>query len=110
MRSQQEQVFAALGDTTRRQVLEILAQTRTQTPTELAEQLPITRQGISKHLQILEQAGLVASQRVGREIRYSFQPEPLSQPLEWIEAVARQWDQRLQALHRYLLEEESAGE
>lgn len=102
---QADRVFQALADPTRRQLVELLSAAEHSTPTELAGRLPITRQGISKHLEVLETAGLVKSEQVGRQRRYTFTPRPLEEPLVWIESIASRWDRRLERLRRYLLEE-----
>ncbi len=57
--------------------------------------VPITRQGILKHLDILENAGLVSVQQQGREKRYTFTPEPLSDLEQWVHDLSAQWDARL---------------
>ena len=105
--SSTQQVFLALGDPTRRELLERLVHQDGQTATELAAVLPITRQGVSKHLAILAEAGLVTARQQGRDRRYSFAPGPLHLTVDWISALTRQWDQRLQALRQFL-DEESA--
>jgi len=107
MSNSAEPPFAALGDPTRRQILELLARGQAKTPTELADLLPITRQGVSKHLLILEQAGLVQVRQAGREKHYSLNPETLEAGMHWMQAIAAQWDRRLQALQQYLAEDES---
>ena len=71
-------VFAALSDPTRRRVVERLAEGEPLTATELAAELPITRQAVSKHLVALAEAGLVAQERVGRETRYTLSARPMS--------------------------------
>jgi predicted ArsR family transcriptional regulator len=93
-----ERVFSALADTTRRQLLLTLAESSPKTATQLAQEFPITRQGIVKHLNLLAQAGLVQRQTKGREKRYSFTPEPLHSVSERIEAIGAKWDERLQRL------------
>jgi len=93
-----ERVFSALADPTRRQLLLTLAESSPKTATQLAQEFPITRQGIIKHLNLLAQAGLVQAQPIGREKRYSFTPEPLHSVSEWIEAIGVKWDERLQRL------------
>lgn len=108
MKARGTQVFAALADPTRRQLVELLATGKAQTSTELAGALPITRQGVSKHLAVLEGTGLIEGEQIGREKRYRFRPEPLEAPLEWIESVTREWDQRLGKLRAYLLEQDEA--
>jgi DNA-binding transcriptional ArsR family regulator len=92
------QVFSALADPTRRRLLLTLAEGSPKTATQLAQEFPITRQGIIKHLNLLAQAGLVQMQPIGREKRYSFRPEPLHSVSAWIEAIGAKWDERLQRL------------
>ena len=104
-REHEQRVFLALGDPTRRELLQSLAQHDGQTATELAAERPISRQGISKHLGILAEAGLVNVTREGRERRYHFVPGPLNITVDWVSAVTRQWDLRLNALRRFLDEE-----
>jgi DNA-binding transcriptional ArsR family regulator len=98
-------VFAALADPSRRFVLETLAARGSATATELAAELPVTRQAVAKHLAILGEAGLVEAARAGREARYRLTPAPLGEAVEWIERVGTRWDERLAALHRHLSEE-----
>lgn len=97
-------VFAALADPTRRSLIEMLTQEGAQTATQLAEKLPITRQGITKHLGILAEAGLVTIRQRGRDKYYHLTPEPLEEATLWISAIAARWDQRLESL-RDLLDE-----
>jgi DNA-binding transcriptional ArsR family regulator len=91
-------VFSALSDPTRRNVVEALAGRETATATELAAELPVTRQAVSKHLNALGSAGLVESERRGRETHYRLTPEALSDALSWMEQVGAQWERRLAAL------------
>jgi DNA-binding transcriptional ArsR family regulator len=97
-----EAVFEALADATRRQVVRRLAEAGPATATELAGDLPITRQAVAKHLAALAHAGLVSSDRQGRETRYQLTPEPLAAAVSWMASVGSQWDDRLDALQRYL--------
>jgi DNA-binding transcriptional ArsR family regulator len=97
-----DDVFDALADATRRQVLRNLAERGPQTPTELADHLPVTRQAVSKHLDVLGRAGLVTSARAGRETRFTFQPEPLTDAAEWMVDVGGTWDRRLEMLKKRL--------
>jgi DNA-binding transcriptional ArsR family regulator len=97
-----EAVFEALADATRRQVVQRLAEAGPATATELAGDLPVTRQAVAKHLATLAQAGLVTSDRQGRETRYQLTPEPLAAAVSWMASVGSQWDNRLEALQRYL--------
>jgi DNA-binding transcriptional ArsR family regulator len=94
-------VFAALADPSRRRLLETLAR-REATATELAADLPVTRQAVAKHLAALREAGLVDARRAGRETRYRLTPGPLEDALAWIVDVGDAWDSRLDALRRHL--------
>lgn len=95
-------VFAALSDPTRRQLMTLLSQAGGATPTELAAQMPVSRQAVAKHLGSLAGAGLVESSRSGREVRYRLTPEPLSDAVAWMADVGAQWDTRLAALEQAL--------
>jgi len=94
----EQAVFAALADPTRRAVLRSIASGDATTATELAAQLPITRQAVAKHLSQLQQARLVDSERDGRETRFQATPAPLGDAIGWMTAVGTQWDDRLAAL------------
>ena len=95
-------IFDALADGNRRRVVRLLAEQESATATELAQELPVTRQAIAKHLAALESAGLVQSRRAGRETRYRLTPEPLAEAMSWMASVGAQWDERLAALRAYL--------
>ncbi len=95
-------IFTALGDERRREVVELLAVRGSATATELAAELPVTRQAVAKHLASLDDAGLVSMTRSGREARYRLTPEPLADAVGWIERVGARWDARLEALQRHL--------
>jgi DNA-binding transcriptional ArsR family regulator len=98
MRDPVDAVFSALADPSRRFVVETLALRGTATPTELAADLPVTRQAVAKHLAALRSAGLVEASRSGREMRYALTPAPLASAIDWIEQVGTTWDSRLEAL------------
>jgi DNA-binding transcriptional ArsR family regulator len=98
--SQRPDVFAALGDPTRREVLEQVAARGETTATELAAAMPISRQAVAKHLGVLAGAGLVAPRRAGRETRYAPTPEPLGDAIAWMADLGAQWDARLARLQR----------
>jgi predicted ArsR family transcriptional regulator len=85
-----------------------LAENSPKTATQLAREYPITRQGILKHLTILEAAGLVAVHQKGREKRYTLTPEPLGKLEQWIKAIGAKWDERLLRL-KTMIEQEQAG-
>jgi DNA-binding transcriptional ArsR family regulator len=96
-------VFSALSDPSRRRLIESLADRESASLTELAAQLPVTRQAVSKHLAALSAAGLVESSRAGRETRYSLTPQPLDDALAWIERIGGRWDERLARLRDHLV-------
>ena len=95
-------VFGALSDPTRRALLATIAEHPATTATELAAQLPISRQAVLKHLNALTNAGLLDRTRSGREVRYQFTPAPLSDAVDWMTAVGAEWDERLALLRRQL--------
>ena len=84
------QVFGALADPSRRQVIGYLSDRGTATATELTGELPMTRQAVAKHLATLADAGLVESERHGRETRYR------------LTRTGEEWDDRLDALRTHL--------
>ncbi len=93
-----DQVFAALSDPTRRRLFTRLADRGPATATQLAAELPVTRQAVVKHLEALKAAELVTSAREGREVRYTVTPAPLADAVGWIADVGAQWDTRLATL------------
>ena len=93
--------FAALADPSRRRMLGLLGGGGA-TATELARELPISRQAVTKHLSQLAAAGLVASRREGRETRYTVTPEPLEEAVAWIVQAGGEWDDRLARLSTYV--------
>jgi DNA-binding transcriptional ArsR family regulator len=95
-------VFKALADPTRRRVVEALAGGSTVTASALAAELPITRQGVAKHLAALSRAKLVQAERVGRETHYRLDGAPLEDAARWIATVGAEWDARLGELQRLL--------
>jgi DNA-binding transcriptional ArsR family regulator len=95
-------VFAALADPSRRFVLERLAARGTASQSELAGELPVTRQAVAKHLATLRDAGLVRAARHGRETRYELDAKPLGDAAAWLERVGTEWDERLEALARHV--------
>ena len=103
----EQSLFAALADPIRRGLLVNLAEHSPRTATQLAQEYPITRQGILKHLTILEDAGLVAVHQAGREKRYTLTPEPLGELEQWIEDIGAKWDERLLRLKTWLENEQT---
>lgn len=104
-----EQLLAAVAEPSRRQLLDALLARGEATATTLAEDSPLTRQAVSKHLAVLDRAGLVESRRRGREVRYSIRPERLNEATRSMAEVASAWDRRLQAIKRLAEESPRVG-
>ena len=95
-------VFEALADPTRRRVVHELSKDGPLTATELARRIPVSRQAISKHFDSLEQAGLAAASRVGRETRYELRTQAFAEAEAWMRSIGATWDQRLDAFKQYV--------
>ena len=91
-------VLQALSDSSRRTVLEALDQGPA-TVGELAALLPIARPGVSRHLRVLREAGLVEVRHEAQFRVYSLRPEPLAEIDDWLGRYRALWEQRLDALH-----------
>jgi DNA-binding transcriptional ArsR family regulator len=91
-------VFAALGDKTRLELVARLCSGETASISQLADDSKLTRQAITKHLGVLERAGIVRSSQAGRERLFRFDPEPLENLQDYLQSVSRQWDQTLSRL------------
>lgn len=81
-------MFSALADPTRREVILALADRGGATATELAADMPVTRQAIAKHLTHLNRKGIAMSRRRGRETRYHLTPGPFGQAIDWLDDVS----------------------
>ena len=95
-------VFSALSDPTRREVIRRLSEDGPTTLGDLATELPITRQAVSKHLVVLEEAGLVQASSDTRRRTYRLTPGPLAEAMGWIVDVGAEWDERLDSLRRHV--------
>jgi DNA-binding transcriptional ArsR family regulator len=93
-------LWAAVGDPTRRRLLDALLTLGEATATTLAGELPVTRQAVSKHLAVLGRAGLVDGRRNGREVLYVVRLGRLDEVSQAMARVAAGWDQRLAAIKR----------
>src|SRR5687768_6395182 len=93
-------VFGALADGTRRRLLALLGERGEATATDLAREVPVTRQAVQKHLGTLSGAGLVSARRSGREVLYRPTPAPMSEAMAWMAEVGAQWDGQLAASGR----------
>ena len=101
-----ENVFTAVADPTRRQILERLRSHGPLSIKQLAQPLPISRQAVTKHLDVLMQSGLVEMRRVGRERLHFLDPTPLQEVDDWLTPYSKEWDQRLTRLRKHLEERE----
>ena len=93
-------LWTAIADPSRRRVLDLLVQRGEATASTLADQVPFTRQAVSKHLVVLEEAGLVDRRKDGREVFFRVDADRLDQATQAMAAVARQWDHRLATIKR----------
>lgn len=98
-------IFQAIADPTRRELLSLLAE-KELSVTVISGHFPISRTAVSKHLHILEEAGLVSERKVGRETRYKLQPEPLKELKKWLSYYERFWDKKLIALKNFVENDE----
>jgi DNA-binding transcriptional ArsR family regulator len=95
-------VFAALGDPTRLSLLTELSDGRARSITALSAHSRLTRQAVTKHLQVLHGAGLVSLARVGRESRFAYRPEPIATARSYLDTVSAQWDEALARLRAFV--------
>jgi DNA-binding transcriptional ArsR family regulator len=97
-------IFQAIADPTRREVLRLLA--KEELPiSEITSHFPMSRTAVAKHLHILSEAQLITGRKVGREKRYSLQPESLKQLKDWLAYYEQFWNNKLTKL-KYIVEAE----
>jgi len=96
--SDPQAVLAALADPTRRAVFERLNTKGPASASQLALELPVTRQAIAKHLSHLGSVGLVDRSHEGRQVVYEARVAPLGEVTSWLETVGSEWDERLERL------------
>jgi DNA-binding transcriptional ArsR family regulator len=95
-----DQVFAALADPTRRRLLEALSQQPPCSATTLAANVPVTRQAVVRHLQVLRDCELVTCHRSGKEVLFEVRPDQLAATASWMTTLATTWTERLELLKR----------
>lgn len=95
-------VFAALGDVTRLQLVHRLSAGKPRSIRQLAEGLDLTHQGVTKHLKVLEGAGLIRGDKVGREKLFTCEPAVLHEATSYLDDIAKQWDQALLRLQAFV--------
>ena len=93
-------LWSAVGDPTRRRMLDLLLANGGGTATGLSDQLPVTRQAVAKHLVVLERVGLVHAKPSGRERRYTVDESQLARAIAQLTSVSDAWDRRLQRIKR----------
>ncbi|MGZ3416675.1 MAG: ArsR/SmtB family transcription factor [Polyangiales bacterium] len=95
-------LFAALGDETRLDLLGRLSASGPESIARLSEQSSVSRQAITKHLEVLSEAGLVRSRREGRERIWELQPKRLADAHEYLDRISREWDDALERLRKFV--------
>jgi len=95
-------LFAALGDETRLRIVVRLSTGEPRSISQLTQGSRLTRQAVTKHLRILERVGVVRHERRGRESRFRFNPQPLSESQKFLEHIAKQWDHALARLKAFV--------
>jgi DNA-binding transcriptional ArsR family regulator len=95
-----DELWSAIGDPSRRRVLDLLVSNGEASASWLAGHVPFSRQAVSKHLVVLEQAGLVSRRKHGREVLYQVEADRLDQATQAMADLAAQWDRRLAAIKR----------
>ena len=100
-------VYGAIADPTRRAILGVLVHGDT-TVGALADKFPISLNGVSKHVKVLERAGLIERRVTGREHWLTLNPKPLSDASRWLEHYRGFWEARLEALEHMLVDEDTA--
>lgn len=95
-------MFAALGDETRLLLIARLCEGRSYSIAQLTEGSRLTRQAITKHLRVLEEAGLVRSVHKGRESLFEFDPRPMDELRAYLDRVSAEWDQALGRLKAFV--------
>jgi DNA-binding transcriptional ArsR family regulator len=95
-----DDLWSAIGDPTRRRMLDLLLTSSDATATSLSEQLPVTRQAVAKHLTVLDRVGLVHARPAGRERRYQVDDAQLARAVAQLADVGAAWDARLRRIKR----------
>ena len=95
-----DDLWSAIGDPTRRQVLDLLLAVGSGTSTSLSERLPVSRQAVAKHLAVLVRVGLVQGETAGRERHYRIDDEQFARAVAQLNAVSTAWDGRLRRIKR----------
>jgi DNA-binding transcriptional ArsR family regulator len=103
-------MFVALADPTRRNILELLATSGELSATAIYEQFPVSPQAISQHLKVLREANLVEMEKRAQKRLYRLNPHTLSQFEEWVTQTKQRWSERFDALDTVLESEKKKGD
>ncbi|MFF1610375.1 ArsR/SmtB family transcription factor [Amycolatopsis sp. NPDC058278] len=95
-----DDLWSAIGDPTRRRMLDLLLNQGSGTATSLSEHLPVTRQAVAKHLAVLDRAGLVHAHSAGREKQFRVDEDQLARAVAQLADVGNAWDARLRRIKR----------
>jgi ArsR family transcriptional regulator, cadmium/lead-responsive transcriptional repressor len=95
-----DELWSAIGDPSRRQVLDLLVSNGEVSASWLAGRVPFSRQAVSKHLVVLERTGLISRRKQGREVLYQVEADRLDQAAQAMADLAAQWDRRLDTIKR----------
>jgi ArsR family transcriptional regulator, cadmium/lead-responsive transcriptional repressor len=107
--SDDDDLWEAMADPTRRKLLDLLVARGQSTATTLTADMPVSRQAISKHLSLLQRVGLIDGHRQGREVRYEVREQRLAEATAALSEVADRWDRRLLAI-KHLAEQAHAAD
>jgi ArsR family transcriptional regulator, cadmium/lead-responsive transcriptional repressor len=107
--SDDDDLWEAMADPTRRKLLDLLVARGQATATTLTADMPVSRQAISKHLLLLQRVGLIDSHRRGREVRYEVREQRLAEATGALAEVANRWDHRLRAIKQLAEQSHAAG-
>ncbi|GIF63168.1 transcriptional regulator [Asanoa ishikariensis] len=107
-----DDLWSAIGDPTRRTMIDLLLAGGSGTATSLAEKLPVTRQAVAKHLAVLDRVGLVTAKPAGRERHYQVDEAQLAKAVAQLASVGASWDARLRRIKRLAeaIERKSKGD
>ncbi len=106
--SDDDDLWEAVADPTRRKLLDLLVARGQATATTLTTEMPVSRQAISKHLALLQRVGLVDGHRQGREVRYEVREQRLAEATGALSEVAKRWDRRLRVIKQFAEEAHAA--
>ena len=96
--SSNETLWLAIAEPSRRRLIDILLGKGEATASQLADDVPFSRQAVSKHMAVLKNAGLISARRTGKEVRFAIQPDGISAAAKEMSQAAKLWDERLEKI------------